>query len=122
MKKIKYVMAVLATLLCSAYASANDWSTADTVRQAAVLGTFIVDYKQTSDIKNHPGMFEKNPILGPYPEQRTIRNYFIAAAVTHTALMVVLPPDIRATAQYATIALQVAVIGHNKYIGLSAKW
>jgi len=122
MKIVKYVGAVLATLLCFSQASANDWSTADTVRQAAVLATFAVDYKQTSDIKNHPGMYETNPLLGPHPSQRTIRAYFITAALVHTGVMALLPPDTRAAVQYGTIVLQVAVIGHNKYIGLKTSW
>jgi hypothetical protein len=97
---------------------ANDWTTNDTIRQAAVLGTFYLDQAQTKDIKNHPWAHETNPLLGRSPSDPRIRNYFLSAGLIHTAIAYKLPPEYRRGFQYTTLALQLAVIAHNKKIGL----
>lgn len=106
-------------MLYPLWASASDWTEADANRQRLVLGTLYVDYKQTKDIKNHKGMYETNPLLGRHPSDVRIRNYFLLAGVGHTALVYNMRPDMRRKVQYATIALQLAVILHNKQIGLN---
>lgn len=98
---------------------ASDWSEGDSIRQKIVLTTFYVDYLQTKDIKNHPGMYETNPILGAHPSNRRIGGYFVLAAASHSYIAYNLRPEWRRPFQYATIALQVAVILHNKKIGLN---
>ncbi len=115
MKKLLLFTTLLA--LCSG-AHASDWTTADTNRQAVVLTTFAADYAQTRDIKNHDWAYETNPLLGKHPSDNRIRNYFVGSAIIHTAVMYHLPPEWRKKAQYATIALQVAVIIRNKRMGL----
>lgn len=98
---------------------ASDWSQNDSIRQKIVLTSFYVDYLQTKDIKNHPGMYETNPILGAHPSNRRIASYFILAAAGHSILAYNMKPEMRRNFQYATIALQIAVILHNKRIGLN---
>lgn len=45
------------------------------------------DYQQTLDIKNHPGMYEMNPVLGKHPSDTAISAYFIAVnAIIFTAV------------------------------------
>jgi hypothetical protein len=98
---------------------ASEWTSSDSVRQRIVLTTFYADYLQTKDIKNHPGMYERNPILGAHPSNRRIGGYFVLAAASHSYIAYRMNPEMRRNFQYATIALQVAVILHNKRIGLN---
>jgi hypothetical protein len=112
----KLLVPILLTFPCISLA--NDWTKNDTIRQAAVLGTFYLDQAQTKDIKNHPWAHETNPLLGRHPSDRRIRNYFVSASVIHTAIAYKLPPEYRRGFQYTTLALQLAVIAHNKKIGL----
>lgn len=97
---------------------ASDWTESDSNRQRAVLTSFYLDYAQTMDIKNHAGYYESNPFLGRNPSDVRIRNYFITAGALHTYAAYNMKPEMRRNFQYATIALQVAVILHNKKIGL----
>jgi hypothetical protein len=106
-------------LLCAGLAQAGDWTDKDTAVQAVVLSTFAVDYMQTKDIKNHKWAYETNPIMGKHPSDVRIRNYFISAAVIHTAIAYKLPPEWRKPFQYATIAVQVVTIIKNKRMGLN---
>lgn len=116
MKKLLMLLLMVFGVNSSTYAS--DWTEADTVRQGVVLTTFALDYAQTKDIKNHPGMYETNSLMGAHPSDARIRNYFVAASVVHTAIMYNVRPEWRRNLQYATIALEVAVILRNKRIGL----
>lgn len=87
-------------------------------RQVVVEATLYLDYLQTVDIKNHPGMFEKNIILGLHPKDNRVTAYFLLAGAGHYAVTRALPTEYRALWQYTWIALEAATIIHNKKIGL----
>jgi hypothetical protein len=87
-------------------------------RQVAVEVTLYLDYLQTVDIKNHPGMFEKNVILGLHPKDNRVTAYFVLVGASHYAVTRALPTEYRAAWQYGWIALEVATIINNKRIGL----
>ena len=78
----------------------------------------LIDYWQTRDIKNHPGYYETNPLLGKHPSDARIRNYFIGATVAHAAITYALPEKYRPAWQWGTIGVEAAVVLHNKGIGL----
>ena len=118
MNVIRKLLLSLLLLTLPTLSKANDWTTNDTIRQTAVLSTFSLDYAQTRDIKNHAWAYETNPILGRHPSDRRITLYFLSASVIHTGIAYKLPPDWRRGFQYTTLALQLAVIAHNKKIGL----
>lgn len=88
-------------------------------RQIVVEATLYLDYLQTVDIKNHPGMFEKNVILGLHPKDNRVTAYFLLAGAGHYAVTRALPTEYRAPWQYTWIALEAATIINNKKIGLS---
>lgn len=48
---------------------------------AIILILLFVDFRQTIDIKNHPGMYEINPILGKHPSDTKITIYFILSSI-----------------------------------------
>jgi hypothetical protein len=87
-------------------------------RQILVETTLYFDYLQTIDIKNHPGMFEKNIILGLHPKDNRVTVYFLLAGAAHYGVTRALPTEYRAPWQYTWIALEAATILHNKKIGL----
>ena len=60
----------------------------------ATIFLLIFDYRQTIDIKNHPGMYEINPILGKHPSDIKITIYFILATLFYSflALKVLVAP------------------------------
>lgn len=115
---MKLVAAFVASLLCSPCQAAESFSEADLVGLGAIAATYVVDYKQTLDIKNHPGMYETNPILGRNPSDVKVRNYFIASGLTTLGAVYLLPKKYRPYLIGGVLVLEVAVIGHNKRIGL----
>lgn len=46
----------------------------------------LADMLQTLDIKNHPGHYETNPILGHHPNDGQVLAYFAAEAGLHYAV------------------------------------
>lgn len=105
-------------MVCSHAHSADRLSETDLMGLGAIAATYVVDYKQTLDIKNHPGMYETNPILGKHPSDVKVRNYFIASGVVTLGAVYLLPKDYRKYLIGGVLVLEVGVIGHNKYIGL----
>lgn len=93
--------------------SAKEWKL-----EAAFLTAGLIDYGQTLDIKNHPGMYETNPLLGRHPSDTRIRNYFIAAGLTHVGVTHLLPRKYREHWQLGTLILQVGAVDNNHRIGL----
>lgn len=52
----------------------------------------LIDQFQTHDIKNHPGMYEKNWILGRHPDDDKIRIYFLVTNAVAIGLVYFLLP------------------------------
>jgi hypothetical protein len=82
-------------------------------------GTLLLDYAQTKDIKNHPGHYETNPILGRHPHDDRIAAYFLVAGLGHYAVTKALPPEWRPAWQYGWIALEVFTILRNQRVGVN---
>lgn len=47
------------------------------ILSALFIFLLFLDFIQTTDIKNHQGMEEVNPLLGKHPSDARIKNYFI---------------------------------------------
>lgn len=104
-------------------AHAGEWftpyRTQDTVRQAIYTGLLVVDYGQTLDIKNHPELEEKNPLLGPHPTDSEITRHFVVGALLHAGVTWAIPRDWRPYWQYITIGVEAGYVANNFRIGLS---
>ena len=74
--------------------------------------------KQTMDIKNHPGYYEMNPLMGKHPSDARLRNYSIAAIAGHVAITQLLPDQYRPAWQWGTIGVEAGYVLHNRSIGL----
>lgn len=114
---------VLALLLASASAQAAEPLSADEwKREAAFLVLGAIDYGQTRDIANHPGMYEYNPLLGDHPSDARIRNYFLAAGAAHLGITYLLPRRYRPTWQWGSLILEAGFVAHNYSVGLRVDW
>lgn len=115
-------------LLCLVLATqlpAQNWSRADTLAEGAFLALLTTDYMQTRDLLRKPKseMREMNPLLGSFPSQAEVNQYFLMMALTHVSVAVLLPPDgMRRTWQGLGIALELGVVAHNVKVGLRVRW
>jgi hypothetical protein len=114
---------ILLLCLLAGSVKADEWTNLEISKQVAIGVLLIADMGQTLDIKNHYDCLEeKNPLLGVRPSDKKIYTYFLTAAILHTVLVDSLSTKHRAWLQNGTIALEIAVIGNNKHIGLSVKF
>jgi hypothetical protein len=93
--------------------SAKEWKW-----EAAVLTAGLIDYAQTRDIKNHPELYETNPLLGENPSDTRIRNYFIAAGLAHVGVTHLLPRPYRMPWQLGWLSIQLINMQNNHRLGL----
>lgn len=97
---------ILALLLVSSSAFADEWTDADTKREVVFLGLRTFTYLQTYTTakdgwKN--GLHEQNKLLGKYPHQDRVTAYFAVHSLVHFGVSYLLPADWRQGFQYITI-------------------
>lgn len=97
---------------------ASDLSPIEQKREYLVYTTLLLDAAQTLDIKNHPDLYETNPLLGRHPSDVKIVAYFIGAGFAHNAITKKLPTEYRAAWQYGWAALEIATIIRNRQLNL----
>ena len=135
---MKYLMLVLA--LSSLNAQADDWTTAEIVKEVALTSLLVIDYKQTEEIQaidKRPLMCkavtyattaktcetshvqEMNPILGKHPSNQKIAGYFVATTLGQLALANALPTQYRNWMLDGLIVSELVVTAHNKHVGIS---
>lgn len=81
--------------------------------------SFIIDCRQTLQIKSHPNMYEINPILGTHPVDWKIIVYFVICGSALIAMALFDPwhwPSMAVLT--AVIALEVWAIRRNLALGL----
>lgn len=104
-------------------ANADDWTRADTMREAAYQIVAAVDWAQTRSIaRPDSGFDEINPFLGKKPSAAAVNTWFAAGAVAHAAISYALPPDYRRWWQYASLAFEGAFVAHNLRLGVRIDW
>lgn len=118
MKKMLAAWLLMLPLIAQAIET-DPLTDAQKVGTGVMLTTIFLDYRQTKDIKNHPGFTEKNPILGRNPSDGKIDRYFAAAALGSVAVVYLLPDEYRWYFIGGVVAMQLNVIGHNKRVGVS---
>jgi hypothetical protein len=124
-------------LLLSSCASAH-WTTADTVRQGAVVALQVADWRQTRTIATEmiPAYTvdqgggasttynaryrycEQNPILGEHPTGGQVNTYFAASILGNALISYLLPPEWRAGWQYVSIGFQAVYVVNNFNAGI----
>lgn len=112
-------LVVLLVVLVPMTVSADEWTKADTAREAAYLALHVADWGQTLDIADHPERWhETNPVLGSHPSRGEVNGWFAATALLHPVVSYLLPKPYREMWQYGTIGLELYCVGNNYSIGI----
>jgi hypothetical protein len=114
-------LTVLAMILSGApVAHASDWTTADTMREAAVLAVSFLDWKQTRFVSDpsQPNFCEGSPFMGRSPSAETVNLYFLVSCAAHVLIASQLKPETRRTFQYVSIAYEFSYVAYNYHIGV----
>lgn len=123
---MKTIIVALIFSIASIPAVAQDWTKADTAREAAYLALLVADWGQTRNIVHRADTgcagdstcVERNPFLGRNPSIRRVDSYFALSALTHATISYLLPQDWRRGYQMFTIGFQAGIVGYNYSIGL----
>jgi len=119
-----------AILLFPFSAIAEEWTTADTVRESAYVLLHIADWNQTREIARNPQQYwEVNPVLGKHPSIKRVDSYMAFSALAHIGISYAIAPlcdaigasprKCREGFQYLTLGGKASLVYHNNRIGLS---
>ena len=117
---MKLLMTLL--MLISLNSHADEWTTTEVTKEVISVSLLSLDWMQTRDISNHPGMYETNIIMGKEPRPRNINVYFSTVIIGHVFIADSLSSKYLNYLQNGTIALELVVIGHNKSFGLNYRF
>jgi len=116
-----FILAVL--LFISIPSFADEWTSADTKREATFQTLWAIDALQTRNIAAHPDQwYEQNNYLGSHPTIGAVNRYFLVGSALHAGIAYLLPEKYRAPFQYGTIAIEVGYVAHNFSLGVQAKF
>jgi hypothetical protein len=118
-------LAFLVLFLAQPAVAAQSWSTKDTTLELTFDATLLVDLLQTSAIASYPDRHELNPVLGPRPSHVAINAYFVAGALAHFGIALLLPDSWRTLWQVVWIGMELGWIAWNVQgakIGLGVPW
>jgi hypothetical protein len=112
---------LIALLLLSSSAFADEWTRGDTYREAAFLTLLVIDYGQTSTIAQHPERYKETVsawAISEHPSQETVNTYFSVIAIAHPIIAYYLPSEWRKAFQYLTIGEKIPAVIGNTTIGI----
>ena len=120
MKKILIIglLVVIPTNIL-AFEFAKDWDRYDTALLGGFMIAHYIDYSQTLQIKNHPGLYETNKLLGKHPSDGKITRGLLISSVAIGGVSAILPPKYRKIFLGTLTVCKISVIKHNKSMGLS---
>ena len=101
---------------------ADEWTTTDKAMESAYIALDVIDWRQTQDIARHIDRYETNPALGMHPNNARINTWFAAGLIVQPLIADALPDTWRKVWIGAGIALEGAMVGSNKHLGLSFKF
>jgi len=128
-----------ALLLIPSVASADPWTTGDTVRESTYLVLLATDWAQTRSFirsdkdcrarlpnmdktQTCTGYIEMNPLLSAHPHRDKVDAMILATAIAHVYVASVLPANYRKAFQYITIGIEIGAVAHNYSIGIKARF
>ena len=116
---------IIAILLFSTSAFADNWTTGDTYREAAFQTLNVIDWGQTRYIAQHPDRFyesESGWIIGKHPDEKRVDIYMAESAVLHFIVAYCLPQSWRVPFQYITIGMKLNNTIGNASIGIKVSF
>lgn len=115
MKKLIFIVLLFISTPCLA----ENWTSADTNREAAYLVLHGIDWAQTRYISRNPDKYrEQNSIVGHHPHTDRVDAYFILTGLAHVYVASILSPEWRRPFQYVTIGLESGSVVNNFNIGV----
>lgn len=113
----------LSTMLSGNIAQADEWTQADSKRQAVYLTLHLMDFAQTRHIAANPDKFyETNNYLGRHPSAGQVNRYFLSTAILQGSIAYALPATARKAFQYLSIGHDLGFVAHNFSIGISLRF
>ncbi len=110
--KMRRTAIVVAALLWTMPAAADEWTSTDTAFQLTVASLQIVDVMQTHwGIDN--GFRESNPFLGPHPSHARLNLMVGGAIIGHALVAWLLPQPWRRSWQVVGIIAEVGAVSNN---------
>jgi hypothetical protein len=136
MKLITLFMVLL--ILASPCQALDEWDKTEIGMEIVYVGLHIVDWGQTLDIENHPGLHENNPILGKHPSRGKI-NAMFATGLILQPIIAHYAPDIGGLAEDITgldlgskhwrkawigsgIMIEAGCVANNIHVGIGASF
>lgn len=116
---------ILAALLFSSAAVADDWRTSDTYREITFQALNLIDWGQTRYVAQHPGQFrevESAWLIGDHPSVETVDTFMLTSAVLHHLIAYYLPADWRSAFQYIAIGDKLNATVGNASIGVKVSF
>lgn len=114
----RLILALLLALPAQAQIIPPDWTTGDTVREALVLTSFFIDWKQTRAFMGAGTHEEGNLILGRNPASGNVNRYNLMISALHVGLAFNLTPRWRRVVQNYTLIVQAYAIANNYRVGV----
>lgn len=90
----------------------GDWTRGDTAREAALLGTTLIDWHQTRSVVV-PNCSEQNPILGSCGQNVDVDMYFAGSIALEMVVVRVLPHRYREAAHWVLIGVEADTVWRN---------
>lgn len=115
--KAKYLIFTLLLYGCASTPFEN-WTAADTARQAAWTAVHGVDWAQTREIAKNPEYYERNPFLGDHPSTAEVDAYMAGSLAVCTLVSGLLEPKYRRLFQYLSIGVSTTAVVNNYHIGV----
>lgn len=119
---LKTIFIVFALILSSVAHAGDYWKTMPKL-EYAFFAAETADMLTTLDIKNHPDLYEQNPIMGRHPSDAKVIGWCVSAALMHSAItheMVVhgVRPSFINAWEYVSIGVETGFAVHNLSVGL----
>lgn len=109
---------VVAGMLAAGAARADGPYLRDWVLLGVAEALVVTDTLQALDIKNHPQVYEQNPLLGERPSDRTLLIAGAAATVGLAAAWALTPEKFRWLAPAIVIAVEFPLVMRGRMFGL----
>jgi len=114
---------LLALLLVSTQAVADEYTTADKQREAVYLTLHVIDWAQTRTIARNPDKYAEggvvaSRVIGAHPSVGQVDAYMVGSALLVMAVSRALPAEYRRVFQYVTIGDSAYSVGRNFSIGI----
>lgn len=119
---MKYLMIAFILMLSSQAQAFDEWDKTEIGMEIVYVGLHLVDWGQTLDIENHPGLYETNPILGKHPSRGKINAMFFTGLVLQPIIAHALPHKWRKAWIGSGIMLEAGCVGNNIHVGIGASF